>query len=63
VGFALPSYFSNMWGQNLRGQTTMWRCAASAVQPPLDPVGDAGVRVAYLTGVVSAAPKSPLLST
>jgi hypothetical protein len=30
----LPSYFNGKWGQNLHGQTTMWRCGASNMQPP-----------------------------
>jgi hypothetical protein len=59
VGLILSSYFSDKWGQNLRGQITMRRYGASAMQPPSEPSGDVGVRAACLTGVVSAAPKSP----
>jgi hypothetical protein len=58
-GVALPSYFSGKWDQNLRGQTTMSRCEASAIQPPPDPAGGIGVRAACLTGAVSTASKSP----
>jgi hypothetical protein len=59
AGLTLPLYFSDKWGQNLHGQTTMRRYEASAMQPPLDIIGNVGVRAACLTGVVSTAPKSP----
>jgi hypothetical protein len=44
VGLTVPSYFSGRWGQNLGGQTTIHRCGANAMHPPLETPGEPGER-------------------
>jgi hypothetical protein len=33
AGLTVPSYFSDRWGQNLGGQTTIHRCGANTMHP------------------------------
>jgi hypothetical protein len=50
VGFMVPSYFSDRWGQNLCGQTTIRKSGPSAMHPLETPgeLGGYGTRAAGL---------------
>jgi hypothetical protein len=51
TGLTVPSYFSDRWGRNLRGQTTIRRCGASAMHPPLTP-GELGGYASRVDGLL-----------
>jgi hypothetical protein len=36
TGLTTPSYFSGRWGQNLGSQTTIRKCGANGMHPPLN---------------------------